>query len=52
MRKSLSRDKDKSLMKPTNKKIEPDELEFHQKTQEKTHFLKFSINFFKKKKFL
>ena len=29
MRKSMPRDKDKILMKPTNKKIEPDDLEFH-----------------------
>jgi len=29
MRKSMPRDKEKVLMKPTNKRIEPDELEFH-----------------------
>jgi len=29
MRKSMPRDKDKITMKPTGKKIEPDQLEFH-----------------------
>lgn len=29
MRKSLPRDKEKILMKPTNKVIEPEDLEFH-----------------------
>lgn len=29
MRKSMPRDKDKVTMKPTGKKIEPSELEFH-----------------------
>ncbi len=29
MRKSMSRDMDKTLMQPTNKKIKPSELKFH-----------------------
>lgn len=29
MRKSLPRDKNKQLSQPTNKKIEPEQLEFH-----------------------
>ncbi len=29
MRKSMPKDKDKVTMKPTGKKIEPDQLEFH-----------------------
>ena len=29
MRKSMPKDKNNILMKPTNKKIEPEDLEFH-----------------------